>query len=131
MKKFVRGNAVEDSQVLCNGIGRERNGSAVGVLHTAPLGSVGEVIDEGVDGKRIVVHPRGFRGHDALNRGSDLVENALDVGGLNGVIEVQNNPVLTAVEGNVPLLEIAYFNGRIDQAVIVFGRVSTSLLGQR
>src|SRR5215469_1261554 len=130
MKEFVRGNAVEDGKISCDGTGRERNGRAEGMLHTATSRSIGEVIDKGVGMEGAVVHPRGFDAHDAFNRGSDLVENAVRVGGSSGIIRVENDAVFAAVGSDVTFLELTHFDGRIDQAVVVVRRVSRSLLGQ-
>src|SRR3954466_2952436 len=113
VEKFMRGDADELVETSIEVLPGQSNRGAVGVLHPATTGRFGKMINEHVVLKRTVVHPCCLRSDYALDRGNDLVEDALSI------ISIYDHAIFSAGRIEVPLTEIADLHWRVNKLVVV------------
>src|SRR5438067_11146744 len=90
------------------------NYGGVGVLHTSAAGGSRDMIDEKIGVERAVIHPSGFRGNNAADYASDLLQ--VVVCGIG----VDQDAIVASRIVEISFVESSDFQGSIDQTIVVF-----------
>src|SRR5579862_5901146 len=115
MEKLVGGDGIEWVKTLLDGSGVDFDRGGVGVLHSASRRAAGKVVEKRVAVEGTVVHPAGRGGDDLVQRSDNFI------GVVVGRIGVNDDAKVGAGLIEIFFLELADFDGRVDELVVVVG----------
>src|SRR5882724_1445079 len=115
MEELVRGHGGELSGIRLQRGTAEFNGGRVGVLHAAVTTILWEMEEKEVVLERAVLHPGGLSVNDLPERVGEAGQITEIGGGMD------HDTVMAAILDERRFLELAEFDGRIDEGVVVWG----------